>query len=563
MDRPDLIAQGRHSFERRAWSDAREVLARADREAPLDPEDLGRLATAAYLVGRDAESTDTWARAHQAYLGRGEVERAVRCAFWLAFGLLQRGERARGGGWIARAERLLADCGPDCAERGYLLLPAGLRAIAEGDVAGGYEAFSQAAERGEQHGDPDLIALALHSRGRALMRMGERDRGVTLLDEAMAAVEAGGLAPIVAGTVYCSVIEGCLEIFDLRRAQEWTAALSHWCEAQPDLVPYRGQCLVRRAELMRLQGAWSDALDEAQRACEWLTRPPGEPAAGEAFYQRAELHRLRGELGEADEGYRLASRWGKNPQPGLAELRLAQGRLGEAEAAIRGALDGARDRHVRSRLLPAFVEIVLSAGDVSAAREAAEELVGIAEHLEAPLLGAVASRATGAVLLAEGDARAALAALRRAWTAWQELDAPYEGARVRVLIGLACRELEDPGTADLELDAARRVFEKLGAARDLAAVQRLTRSGPARAAGGLTRRQVEVLRLVATGKTNRAIAGELHISEKTVARHLSNIFLKLKISSRAAATAYAYEHGIIGAPNGDDRNVGPPRPGRP
>jgi DNA-binding NarL/FixJ family response regulator len=541
----DALAQGRESYEQQRWSGAFAHLSSADRCAPLEPEDLERLATAAYLVGRDADCADIWARAHQAFLSRGEVERAVRCAFWLAFGLLHRGEHARGGGWIARAQRLLDEGQHDCVEQGYLLLPLALRCVFGGDPARGYALFCQAAEIAEHFADPDLTALTLHSRGRVLLRMGELDEGVILLDEAMVAVETGEVSPMVAGDVYCSVIEGCLEIFDLRRAQEWTAALTHWCESQPDLVPYRGQCLVRRAEILQLRGFWPDALEEAQQACERLARPPGEPAAGAAFYQRAELHRLRGEFAEAEEAYRQGSQWGRGPQPGLAQLRLAQGQIDAAEAAIRRALDEAQERRIRSRLLLAYVEIMLAVDDLPAARAAAAELAEIAGDLDAPLLHAVAAQAQGAILLAEGDARAALAALRQAWTTWQELDAPYEAARARVLIGLACRELGDKDTAAMELDAARCVFQQLGAAPDLARVEELTRTAAPRAAGGLTAREVQVLRLVAAGKTNRAIATELFISEKTVARHVSNIFLKLGLSTRAAATAYAYEHDLV------------------
>jgi DNA-binding NarL/FixJ family response regulator len=539
------LAEGQESFQRQAWSDAFAQLSAADRTAPLEPEDLERLATAAYLIGRDGDSADIWARAHQVFLSRGGLERAVRCAFWLAFGLLNRGEHARGGGWIARAQRLLDDGENDCVEQGYLLLPVGLRHIGEGDVAAAYATFCRAAEIAERFGDPDLVALALHSRGRGLIRMGEIDRGVAMLDEAMAAVDAGDVSPIVVGDVYCSVIEGCLEIFDLRRAQEWTAVLTHWCESQPDLVPYRGQCLVRRAEILQLHGEWPDALEEAQQACERLSRPPGEPAAGAAFYQQAELHRLRGEFTAAENAYRQASQWGRRPEPGLALLRMAQGQNDAAEAAIRRTVDEARGHVVRSRVLPAHVEIMLAVDDVEAARAAAEELSEIAATIEAPFLRAVAAHAQGAVLLADGEPRAALDALRDAWTGWKDLEAPYEAARVRVLMGLACRGLGDEEGALMELDAARCVFQQLGAAPDLARLDSLSRRAASDGAHALTRRELQVLRRVAAGQTNRAIAAELFISERTVERHVSNIFTKLRISSRAAATAYAYEHRLV------------------
>ena len=321
--------------------------------------------------------------------------------------------------------------------------------------------------------------------------------------------------------------------------------LARWCERQSGLVPYRGQCLVHRAEILLLHGAWPDAMVEARRAGERLSEPPGQPAVGSALYQQAELHRLLGDFASAEEAYRRASQWGRTPQPGLALLRLAQGQVELAAAAIRGALDEAQDPLTRAAVLPAFVEIALAAGDVSSARDAAEELSSIAAALEAPYLKAVSTQARGAVQLADGDARLALAALRRACEAWLGLEAPYEAARVRVLIGEACRELGDKDSSDLEFDAARHAFMGLGAAPDLAHVEDRSRKDAPLRVGGLTGREVQVLALVATGKTNRAIATELVISEKTVARHISNIFAKLGLSSRSAATAYAYEHGLV------------------
>jgi DNA-binding CsgD family transcriptional regulator len=535
---------GREAFRRHAWGEAFARLSAADRETPLEPPDLERIATAAYLLGKESESSDRWAGAYHGYLSLRDVERAARCAFWLAFGLLEKGETARGGGWLARATRLLDDGGRDCVERGYLLLPVALDQVGRGDAAAAYTSFAQAAAIGDRFDDRDLATLARHGQGRALIRRGEVARGVALLDEVMVAVTSGEVSPVIVGTVYCSVISACHDMFDLRRAQEWTEALTRWCDSQPDLVPYHGTCLVRRAEIMQVHGAWPEALNEARRACERLSEPPGQPGLGAAYYQEAELHRLRGDFAAAEQAYRRASKCGRSPEPGLALLRLAQGEVDTATAAIRRVLLEVRDPRVRPRMLAACVEIMLAKNDVSAAREAAEELAGIAAA-EVPFLRALSAQASGAVHLAEGRHQAALALLRRAAAAWAELGVPFEGARVRVLIGLACRGLGDRDTAMLELEAAGRVFQSLGAHPDLARVRALSRSAAQVTAGGLTGRETQVLRLVATGKTNRSIAADLAISEKTVARHVSNIFTKLGLSSRAAATAYAYEHGLL------------------
>jgi DNA-binding CsgD family transcriptional regulator len=539
------LERGQASFDRHAWGDAYTQLSAADCEQPLEPEDLERLAAAAYLTGRDENSVDLWARAHHAWVRLGDTARAARCAFWLAFGLLNKGELARGGGWVDRAQRLLDKGGPDCVEQGRLRYLRALRSVFEGDVVAGHAAFSQAIEIGERFRDLELTTLARISQGRCLIYLGEIAEGVALLDEAMVAVTAREVSPIAVGDAYCTVIEGCQELFDLRRAHEWTAALSHWCDSQPDLVLYRGQCLVHRAEIMQLHGAWSDAMDEVQRALDRLLEPVGSRVLGAAVYLKADIHRQRGEFAKAEEAYRQANQLGREPQPGLALLRLAQGQLDAGNAAIRRVLDEAEDPVARPRALAAYVEIVLACGDVGAARAAADELSRIVADRNAPFIRSLSAHAAGSVSLAEGNVRAALATLRQAWAGWRELDVLYEAARVRVLIGLACRALGDEDGAEMELDAARSVFQLLGAVPDLARVEELSRMTAPKAAGGLTAREVEVLRLVAAGKTNRAIASELIISEKTVAAHMSNILTKLGLPSRAAATAYAYEHHLL------------------
>ncbi|HZN14740.1 MAG TPA: LuxR C-terminal-related transcriptional regulator [Acidimicrobiales bacterium] len=539
------LDQGRNAYDRGAWAEAHAQLSVAGGVTPLEVEDLERLAAAAYLTGRSEEAYDVWATAYQEWASSGDPRRAARCAFWIAFGLLNGGELARGGGWVDRAQRLLDDAADDCVEHGYLHYPVAVRSIFEGDVQSAQTGFAHTAKVGERFGVPEITALARIGQGRCLIYMGDVEQGLGLLDEAMVSVGAHEVSPIAVGDMYCTVIEACQELFDLRRAQEWTAALSHWCDAQPELVLYRGQCLVHRAELMQLRGAWSDAYAAVGEACDRFAAAP-HGAVGGAVYLRAELHRLRGEFDAAEDAYRQANELGRDPQPGLALLRLAQGRLDAADAAIRRVAGEAGDAMTRARVLGPYVEILLASGDVSAARVAADELHSAAEELDAPYVWAVAAHAVGAVLLAENEPAEALGPLRSAWTLWREVDAPYEAARVRVLIALACRALGDDDSAEMELDAARSAFDQLDARPDVDRVDGLSKVNKVvKNAGSLTAREVEVLALVATGKTNKAIADELIVSEKTVASHVSHIFTKLGVNSRSAATAYAYENDLV------------------
>jgi DNA-binding CsgD family transcriptional regulator len=539
------LERGREAYGRRAWIDAYESLSRAVQASPLGAEDLELLATSAYMLGRDDDSLESLERAYHLYLDAGEVLRAVRCAFWVGINLALRGEMGRATGWLGRAQRLVEREEDDCVERGYLLVSVMLRHKAMGDWEAAYATAADAIEVGERFGDADLLALAVHEQGCTLIQQGRVEVGLGLLDEAMVAVTAGELSPIVTGIVYCSVISGCQEVYELRRAQEWTAALTRWCEDQPDMVAFSGRCLVHRAELMELHGAWRDALEEARRARERCEQANNLSAAAQAFYRQGEVHRLQGDFSAAEEAYRDASRSGWEPQPGLALLRLAQGNDGAAAAAIQRALGETSDPLKRARLLPAYVEIMLAIGAVDEARGACRELQEISVRYESGMLGAMVAHAQGTVDLTESDARGALRALRRAWQVWQELEVPYEVARVRVLLGLACRALGDDDTALLELEAAHEAFAQLGAAPDLARVESLTRSATSVDAHRLTQRELEVLRLVAAGETNKAIATDLVLSERTVDRHVSNIFAKLGVSSRAAATAYAYEHRLV------------------
>jgi DNA-binding CsgD family transcriptional regulator len=540
----DQLEAGREAFGRLAWTDSYDRLSAADEKSPLEPDDLVRLAMSAYMTGRDEDSIEILTRAYKESEHRNDARLAVRCAFWVGFQLITKGDMAQAGGWFARAGRLLDEDGEDCVERGYLLVPVAIRTLFGGDAAAAFPIFDQAFQIGRRFGDTDLATLAGFGRGQSLIRVGRSVEGMTTLDEIMIAVTAGEVSAMLVGLVYCGVISACQDVFDLRRAREWTTALSDWCAAQPDLVPYRGQCLVHRSQIMQLHGAWSDAMAEAQRAREQLFGAPDRGSVGMAFYELGELHRLQGDFAKAEDAYRQASRWGHSPQPGLAKLRLAQGNDEAAAAAIRREADEASDELTRAKLLPAHVEIMLAAGDAPAARVAAEELETIAADFDSPFLRATSAHALGAVLLAEGDPHKALVALRDSFSGWRELDAPYETARTRVLIGLACRALGDEDTAEMELDAARLAFQQLGAKPDLKRVHELSPTAMTENGSGLTGREVEVLALVATGKSNRDIAADLVISEKTVARHVSNIFTKLGVSSRAAATAYAYKHDL-------------------
>jgi DNA-binding CsgD family transcriptional regulator/tetratricopeptide (TPR) repeat protein len=541
MTEAQPLERGRASFDRREWAESYRLLQAADREAPLEPDDLERLATAAYLTGRDEESEGYRTRAHQILLERGDSEGAARSACLLAAGLLQRGARAPASGWFARAERILDEARLDCVLSGYLLIPSAIQRIVQGDPAAGDAVFTRAAEFARRFGDRDLASIACGGRGRALIRLGQIVEGVALLDEAMVAVIAGDVTPISAGDVYCTVLEGCEEIFDVRRSYEWTISLARWCNTQPDLVRYRGECLLYRAEVMQYRGHWTEAARDAQAACELLFP---RPAAGAAFYRLGEIHRLRGAFGEAEAAYTRANECGRKPQPGLSLLRLAQGQIDAAAASIRAVLADTPLRATRTRILPAAVEVLLAARDLDNARAAAAELSEIARAVGTPFLSAASAHANGAVFLAEGDIRAASVSLRHACEIWRDLGMPYEEAQSCRLMAAVCELQCDLDGRRLELDAARKLLDGLNTQSSVAAVDEqgqitIPESGP------LSDRELQVLRLLAGGRTNRSIAEELFISEKTVARHVSNIFDKVGVSSRTAATAWAFKHNLI------------------
>ena len=536
------LARGRHAFEREAWSDAYTLLGQADGDTPLAPEDLERLADAAMLVGDEAGSAEARTRAHHGFLERGDTCRAVRSAIALLFSMHDRpAYQAQAAGWLARAQRLLDEHPDACPERGMLHCALGFQRARAGDIDSAEAAFEQAARVAAQFKDADLTALARHGQGRVLLMRNRTADGLAALDEVMVSVTCGEVHPIISGVLYCSVISVCYDLLDLRRANEWTSALAGWCASHPDMAPFQGNCLVVRSELLQLHGAWPDALVEAEQACKRCD----SQSAGAAFYQLAEVHRMRGDFQKADEAYRLASQKGRRPHPGLALLRLAQGQIDAADAAIRQTLQENRTQVARAHVLRASVEIMLAAKDLTAARAAANELTRIVDQLHAPYLRGASAHAAGAVAFAEDDAGAALTLLRDAAAVWRELDAPYDIARVRELTGLAHRALGDEEGAQLEFEAAAETFEQLGARPDAQRIMALLATRSAEPRGPLTGREVEVLRLIASGRTNRAIAAELAISEKTVARHVSNILTKLDLPSRSAATAYAYSNNLV------------------
>ncbi len=528
------LERGRSAYAERRWDVCVECLRAADADEPLSGEDLKLLGLSLYMTGEDDASTEVLERTHGLALAQERWPEAAETAFWHAFLLFNAGEPARGGAWLARSRELV----DEHAVRGAMAaFPDVIQArglVESGRVDDGMALAKAAARVGKDEGNANLEVLSRLVVGWALLRQGRRDDALGCFDEVMLTVSAGDLYPTVAGLAYCAVISACMSVLDVPRAQEWTGVLSDWCDAQSGLVPYRGQCLVHRSQLKAMQGDWTGALDEARAACARV----GGSAVGHAWYQLGEVRRLQGEYAEAEDAYRRANSLGHQPEPGLALMRLGQGRVDEAVTAFR-RLHAEPGRIDRADVLAGYVEAMLSVGDLDAAREAARELAEGAEALPA-VHRARAAEARGAVLLAEHEPAEAIARLRQALDLWTRLGMPYDAARVRVRIGDACRLLGDESAACLEHDAARETFVRLGARP---ALERL--GAPTRGDAVLTAREVEVLRLVAAGHTNRAIAATLVLSEKTVARHVSNIYTKLGIRSRAAATAYAYDHHLV------------------
>jgi DNA-binding NarL/FixJ family response regulator len=541
------IDTARAAFARQSWREALTDFTAAGESGALDAADHDRAAVCAYLIGEDDRCATAWEAAYRASLVADEPAHAARYAFWLAFILMLRGRMAQAGGWLTRTERLLQDTDLECAATGYLLVPAILEALESGEPSIAHDLAIRATELGDRFDDKDLGAFATLGHGQALIATGDITSGLARLDDVMVSVTSGEVGPVAAGVVYCAVVLECMQLFDMRRASEWTDALGIWCDGQPDLVPYRGQCLVHRSQLQQAAGDWPNAAVSAEAACRRLTEPP-HPALGLAHYQQAELHRLVGDFGEAELEYRRARRSGHTPMPGLALLELFRGDPAAAAAGIDLALRESPHQPNRPLLLAAAVDIFLAAANHDGARAAADELATLAHASPSLVLAAMAAHATGSVLVAESNPTAALADLRTAAAAWNALEMPYEGARTAALIGRVCLMSGDRTSATMEFDHSTDVFRELGAVPDL---DRLARERPERkgAEAGrrslLSAREAEVLRHIAAGKTNREIAAALVLSQHTVSRHLENIFTKVGVTTRAAATAYAYEHGLV------------------
>jgi DNA-binding CsgD family transcriptional regulator len=534
-----VLLQAREAYERGDWVLAFDRLRGA---GDLGPEDSMTLATSAYLLGNVDEAVRALQVGYQDRIRNGDSLGAARFACWLGLVLNLRGEMAVGGGWVARAQRLLETETEDVVERGYLLVHEFFQHLARGDFARAGETAVRIVDTGRRFTDHDLIALGLVTQGRMMIYSGRVPEGLVLLDEAMVEISAAEVSPIIAGMVYCAMIEACQELSDFSRAASWTTALTKWCDSQPGLVPFTGQCSLHRGQIMRLRGAYDDALAEyalAQRRYQ----AEGTPApAGLALTEQGDVLRIRGRLDEAEPAYQKAAELGHEPQPGLALLWLARGRTMAAMSAINRLLAEAQGPVHRSWMLPAAVDVLVSAGLVDQARQHSDELAGIAASFGNSALRAMARCAAATVHLASGETDAALRDARESSRLWSEVGSPYESARARVVVARALRELGDEDSATTEFAVARRTFAEVGAAPAAHEVDQLL--GRARP-GGLTEREVEVLRLVAAGRSNHEIANVLVLSQKTVERHLSNIFTKLDVPSRTAAAAYAHEHGLM------------------
>ena len=542
----DDLVRARAEFERGEWSRALGRWVEADPDR-LSGDDLASAAEAANLLGRLRLSTDLYRRAHEERLAAGDVAGAVRCAFHLSMIAGTNGDPSAGGGWASRAERLLEELPADTVEAGYVAFAQMFGHLHGGRLDRARACADTATDRGRTCGDRGLLAMGLVSQGRLSIYGGRVPEGLSLLDESMVEATAGRVAPVTVGHVYCTAIEGCQEISDIERVAEWTQLLQGWCTAHPDLVVFTGQCSLHRAQILRARGAWRNAVDELDAAIDRYERASAVDAVGQAATERGDLQRLLGDLVAAEASFRLGADRGVDPQPGLAELWLARGATDAAASAVRRVLAEAAGGVVRCRVLPGAVRVLVATGDVTAAAVAAGELEELASAFGTEALQVEAALAAAAVLRGQGDPLGALPYLRKARQLAGRRDLPHAAALARVGTGLALSEVGDQESAREELAAGRAALEVLGARTDLAALDASLDAslGADRRPANLTDREVEVLRLVAAGHSNARIAADLVLSERTVARHLSNIFTKLGVRTRAAATAFAYENGLV------------------
>ncbi|MEV4687976.1 LuxR C-terminal-related transcriptional regulator [Microbacterium sp. LWH3-1.2] len=535
----DLDA-GRAAMTDWRWADAWERLARVDGQDGLGASDLALLATAALFRGDPRACIDALSRAYTAHLSTEDAAGAARTSGWLALDLIELGDFTNSVLWAARAMRIVNAMPEPGALAGFVRLAPAVGQLGSGNNAEAVHAFEEVLAIAEREADRELAALARLGLGKSLIESGAVSEGLGRLDQAMTAIAAGDVAPLPTGVIVCGAVSDAVLAFDLDRATAWTGVLGRWCAEQPQLIAFSGQYRALEAGLLLVRGAWAEASTAVELALSRF-RAGDYRAMWGAPYQHAELSRLRGAFHSAEESYRRAGESGWEPQPGLSLLHLALGRTRRAQDEIRRSAAGA-DPLTRRYLLPAVTEIEVAAGDHDAARRAVEELRDSSTTTSTPMLDATVVAADARVLLAEGRMSDAVNAARTASRAWELIGAPYEVARCRTLAGRALRALGDADAAQKEFDAAHTVFLALGAEP---AVAELAAAMGDRRAGALTARELEVLRLVSTGLTNRGIGERLTLSEKTVARHLANIFGKLGITSRAAATAYAYENGLV------------------
>jgi DNA-binding CsgD family transcriptional regulator len=530
---------------RDAWRRTHDRLVARDR-ATLSAGDLDTLAEAYFWLDRPDDSVTARRQAYARHLVSGDRRRAAAAAWQLYYDHALVGEMAVANGWLERARQHVEPRDGSTID-GFVSVAEADHAHGHGDLAAALGHAERAVAVGVDTGDRDLLAMARQTQGRLLVASGQLAEGMARLDDAMVSVIDGELRPLFTGWVYCSVLGVCHDVADLGRAAEWTGAALRWCEGLGDGRLYPGLCRVHRVELASLGGAWTTAEREARRACdELLAHDPRY--AGEAIYLAADLARMRGDLEAAIAGFQQAHAFGREPQPGLALVWLDQGRVAVAVAALRSSLrPGPVAPMARAGLLAALIDAELAQSEVTRAAVVVDELLTLAAATCSPYLQAITADRQGALALARSEADAALTLLRGALAGWRSLGMPYAAARTQVALADATLACGDEATARLELRSALDGFERLGAVRDAERVRGMLAAAPDTATP-LTRRELEVLRHVARGRTNRQVGAALVISEHTVARHLSNIFTKLGVASRAAATAYAYEHDLAYPP---------------